>query len=174
MKLLYIGAGFVGACSAAVSADSGHDVLVYDIDVNKIAKLGSGDYLQIQSCLFEEGLADLLLRNKERINFTSDYSQAENFLDETDAIFMCLPTPEIAETGESDLSFYFSAAQKLAVSLSQRNSGKQSKYVVVINKSTVPVNMATEAEKIFNTAGVKNYGIVSNPEFLVEDRKSVG
>lgn len=174
MKLLYIGAGFVGACSAAVSADSGHDVLVYDIDVNKIAKLGSGDYLQIQSCLFEEGLADLLLRNKERINFTSDYSQAENFLDEIDAIFMCLPTPEIAETGESDLSFYFSAAQKLAVSLSQRNSGEQTKHVVVVNKSTVPVNMATEAEKIFNTAGVKNYGIVSNPEFLVEGKAVAG
>jgi len=28
MKLLYIGSGFVGACSAAVSADSGHETLV--------------------------------------------------------------------------------------------------------------------------------------------------
>ena len=41
MKILYLGAGFVGACSAAVMADSGHNILVYDIDVNKkYLKLG--------------------------------------------------------------------------------------------------------------------------------------
>lgn len=41
MNILYIGSGFVGSCSAAVSADSGHDVLVYDIDKNKIMKLSN-------------------------------------------------------------------------------------------------------------------------------------
>ena len=51
MKLLYIGAGFVGTCSAAVMADSGHNILVYDIDKNKIRMLSSGDRDIIQSCL---------------------------------------------------------------------------------------------------------------------------
>jgi UDP-glucose 6-dehydrogenase len=36
MNILYIGGGFVGACSAAVSADSGHSVLVYDVDESKV------------------------------------------------------------------------------------------------------------------------------------------
>jgi UDP-glucose 6-dehydrogenase len=39
MKILYIGGGYVGTCSAAVSADSGHEVLVFDIDKEKVNKL---------------------------------------------------------------------------------------------------------------------------------------
>jgi len=174
MKILYIGSGFVGACSAAVSADSGHDVLVYDIDQEKISKLGSGDYNQIQSCLFEEGLADLILRNRERIDFVSDYEGVDNFLGESDAIFMCLPTPEIGETGESDLSYYFSAAEKLSEGLVKRNGGEQNKYVVVVNKSTVPIEMAARTEELMNQKGVKNFGVVSNPEFLVEGKAIAG
>ena len=41
MNILYIGSGFVGACSAAVSADSGHKTLVFDIDERKIKLLSS-------------------------------------------------------------------------------------------------------------------------------------
>jgi UDP-glucose 6-dehydrogenase len=59
MNILYIGSGFVGACSAAVSADSGHDVLVFDVDKKKIAALGSGDRNKIEACHLEDGLADL-------------------------------------------------------------------------------------------------------------------
>jgi UDPglucose 6-dehydrogenase len=174
MKTLYIGSGFVGACSAAVSADSGHEVLVYDIDENKIKLLSSYDRNQIQSCLFEEGLGDLIIRNQERIKFTADYNKVESFLDEAEAIFMCLPTPEIGETGESNLSFYFSAAEKLAQSLLKRNDGRQEKYTVIINKSTVPVDMVDRTAEIMDRAGVKNYGVISNPEFLVEGKAIQG
>lgn len=174
MKLLYIGSGFVGACSAAVAADSGHEVLVFDVDERKIKLLSSGDRDTIQSCLFEEGLGDLLIRNKERISFTTDYAQVEKFLDVCDAIFMCLPTPEIGETGESDLTFYFSAAEKLAAALAKRNSGQQEKYIVIINKSTVPIDMVEQTEKIMTKAGVKNFGVASNPEFLVEGKAIIG
>lgn len=174
MQILYIGGGFVGACSAAVSADSGHSVLVFDVDDKKIKKLSSGDRDTIQSCLFEEGLGDLLVRNKERINFTTDYAKVEKFLDSCDAIFMCLPTPEIGETGESDLSFYFSAVEKLSQSLNRRNNHKQEKYVVLVNKSTVPIDMIDKTAEVLKTAGVKNFGVVSNPEFLVEGKAIEG
>ncbi len=174
MNILYIGSGFVGACSAAVSADSGHQVLVYDIDENKIKKLGSNDRDIIQSCLFEEGLADLLIRNKERIEFTTDYGKVENFLDQCDIILMCLPTPEIGETGESDLKYYNMAAEQLSQALTKRNKGKQEKYIVIVNKSTVPVEMVDETKRIMDESGVKNYGVVSNPEFLVEGKAIEG
>lgn len=174
MKLLYLGSGFVGACSAAVAASSGHQVCVYDIDENKIKMLGSGDRDIIESCLFEEGLGDLLVRNKERIVFTLDYELIEKELDSADAIFMCLPTPEIGETGESDLSFYFSAAERIAESLVKRNGGKQEKYVVIVNKSTVPIEMADRTREVFEKKGVKNFGVVSNPEFLVEGKAVQG
>lgn len=174
MNILYIGSGFVGACSAAVSAASGHDTLVYDIDEKKISMLGSGNRDKIESCLFEEGLADLLIRNKEKITFTTDYSDVEQFLDDCDAIFMCLPTPEIGETGESNLTYYFDAAQKLAASLAVRNGSKQGKYVVIVNKSTVPIDMINRTQEIMDEAGVTSYGVVSNPEFLVEGKAIEG
>ncbi|MFA7314317.1 MAG: nucleotide sugar dehydrogenase [Candidatus Magasanikbacteria bacterium] len=174
MKLLYIGAGFVGTCSAAVSASSGHEVLVYDIDEKKINMLSSGDRDQIEACLFEEGLSDLLIRNKERIKFTLDYDLVKDFLDTCDAIFMCLPTPEIGETGESDLKYYNFAAEKLADNLTKRNNSEQNKYVVIINKSTVPIDMVDKTAEILGNAGVKNFAVVSNPEFLVEGKAIQG
>src|SRR3989339_263241 len=174
MKLLYIGSGFVGACSAAVSADSGHETLVFDIDKEKIKKVGSGDRDEIESCLFEKGLGDLVVRNQERLKFTTDYSLVVKFLEQADAVFMCLPTPEIGETGESNLIYYFDAAEQLAKSLAQRNGGKQEKYVVVVNKSTVPIDMVDKTEEIMQKHGVKNYGVASNPEFLVEGKAVEG
>ncbi|EKE06969.1 MAG: hypothetical protein ACD_18C00223G0004 [uncultured bacterium] len=174
MNIIYIGAGFVGSCSAAVSADSGHETLVYDIDDRKIELLGSLDREKIESCIFEDGLADLLIRNKDRINFTTDYTRVEEFLDNCDAIYMCLPTPEIGETGESDLKYYNLAAKQLSESLVKRNDGKQEKYILIINKSTVPIDMVDQTKVIMDTAGVKNYGVVSNPEFLVEGKAIEG
>ncbi|MBH41264.1 MAG: GDP-mannose dehydrogenase [Candidatus Magasanikbacteria bacterium] len=170
MNILYIGGGFVGACSAAVSAASGHNTLVFDIDTKKMEILSSNDRDTIESCLFEKGLGDLLVKNTERIVFTSDYAQVDTFLEKCDVVFMCLPTPEIGETGESDISYYNAAAEKLAESLCKRNAGTQEKYIVIANKSTVPIDMVDKTAHIMDSAGVKNYGVVSNPEFLVEGK----
>jgi UDPglucose 6-dehydrogenase len=174
VNILYIGAGFVGACSAAVSADSGHRTLVYDIDESRVGKLGSRDRDTIEACLFEEGLGDLLVRNRERIDFTADYRRVEAFLDSCDAVFMCLPTPEIGESGASDLSFYNAAAELLARSLAKRNKGRQTHDVVLVNKSTVPIAMADRTTEIMRKRGVRHFGVVSNPEFLVEGKAVSG
>lgn len=175
MKIIYIGSGFVGTCSAAVMADSGHEVLLYDIDKKKIALLGSEDVQTIESCLFEEGLGEMLIKNKARIKFTDNYSDVTASLDEADAVFMCLPTPEKpGAEGESDLSYYYQAAQKLGENLTRRNNGQQTKYLVIINKSTVPINMISETDKIMKSRGVMNFGVVSNPEFLVEGKAIEG
>jgi len=174
MHILYIGAGFVGACSAAISADSGHNTLVFDIDAEKIASLGSGDRDQIEKCLYEKGLGDLLVRNADRIAFTTDYADVETFLDSVDAIFMCLPTPEVGETGESNLSYYYDATETLAKALAKRNGGKQEKYVIIVNKSTVPVDMVDQTKDILDEHGVMHVGVVSNPEFLVEGKAIEG
>ena len=140
----------------------------------KIKKLSSGDRDTIESCLFEEGLGDLLVRHKERIDFTTDYGKVEDFLENCDGVFMCLPTPEIGETGESNLEYYYAAAEKLAESLAKRNKGAQEKYIVIINKSTVPIIMVDKTQEILNARGVKNCGVVSNPEFLVEGKAIEG
>ncbi len=169
MNILYVGGGFVGACSAAVSADSGHQTLVYDVDAEKVRKLSSLDRDTIQSCLHEEGLAELLIRNKDRITFTTDLEKVKEFAHRVDAIFMCVPTPESA-TGEADLSYYKQAVCDIGPALAKRNDGAQSKRLVVVNKSTVPIKMIDATEELFKDQGVQNFGIISNPEFLVEGK----
>lgn len=175
MKILYIGSGYVGTCSAAVMADSGHDVLVYDIDARKIKMLASNNVEEIEACLLEDGLCKMLANNKDRITFTADYNDVVKALDETDAVFMCLPTPEKeGAEGESDLSYYYKAANTLGESLAKRNGSRQTKYIVIVNKSTVPVNMISMTAKIMDEHGVLNFGVVSNPEFLVEGKAIEG
>lgn len=174
MNILYFGGGFVGTCSAAVSADSGHNILVYDINQELIEKLSSHDKDIIESCLFEKGLGEMLVRNRERINFTYDLGLVEKFIDTTQAVFMCLPTPEKDETGQTDLSYYEKAAKDLGKILAKRNKKKQSQYVLLINKSTVPIDMVGRTKEIMDKAGVKNYGVGSNPEFLVEGKAIEG
>ncbi|MEK7680927.1 MAG: nucleotide sugar dehydrogenase [Patescibacteria group bacterium] len=167
MNLLYLGAGFVGSCSAAVAANSGHKTLIYDIDKERVELLSSGDRDVIESCLSEPGLGDLLARNNERVKFTFDFSEVERFLSDCDAIFICVPTPEIGETGESDLKYFYDALDKVSRGLINRNAQKQDKYVLMVNKSTVPIDTAYKTKLLLEKAGVKNFGVVSNPEFLV-------
>jgi UDPglucose 6-dehydrogenase len=174
MKILYFGGGFVGACSAAVSADSGHEVLVYDINQELVKGLSSGDKDKIEACLFEQGLGDLIIRNKARIKFTSDLKEVEKIIDEVEVVFMCLPTPEKDETGETNLKIYETAATTLSEVLAKRNNGEQSQYVLIINKSTVPIDMLNRTKEIMLAAGVKNFGVGSNPEFLVEGKAVEG
>jgi len=167
MNILYIGAGFVGSCGAAVAANNGHKTLIYDTDQKRIALLSSGDRDVIESCLAEPGLGDLLIRNKERVKFTSDYNEVENFLSDGDAVFICVPTPEMGETGESDLKYFYDALENISQALIKRNSKRQEKYALIINKSTLPIDMADRTKLLLEKAGVKNFGVVSNPEFLV-------
>lgn len=174
MKILYIGGGFVGACSAAVAADSGHEVLVYDIDQKKIDCLSSNDRDDIESCLHEDGLGEMIVRNRSRLVFTADFSQVEKFSDGVQAVFMCLPTPEKNNTGESDLSYYEKAVESIGPVLARRRGGKQTERVSIVNKSTVPVAMIDYTKELFVRTGLKNFGIVSNPEFLVEGKAIEG
>lgn len=167
MHLVYMGAGFVGACSAAVAADSGHKVLGYDINQEKIANLTSGDAERIRATLHEEGLAEMIIQHRDKLQFSSDEKVLAEKLDTADAIFMCLPTPERPD-GSSDLSYFIKATERLGELLVKRNNGTQSKRVVLINKSTVPIQTVDLSHKILAEKGVENYGIASNPEFLVE------
>lgn len=174
MKILYIGGGYVGACSAAVAADSGHNIIIYDIDQEKTRKYSTYKAEEIEACIFEEGLAELIIKNKTRLKFTDSLNEIKTELDTTQAVFMCLPTPEKDTTGETNLSYYEAAVKDLGKVLAQRNQGEQSQYILIINKSTVPLGMTNRAQEILEELGVKNFGIGSNPEFLVEGKAVEG
>jgi len=117
----------------------------------------------------------MLVKNKERLYFFNDYDLVVRILDDVDVIFMCLPTPEkIGSEGESDLSYYYQPPKNWPSTLPREIKKYQSKRVVIVNKSTVPVKMVNETAKIMEKYGVKNYGLVANPEFLIEGKAVEG
>ena len=169
MNALYVGAGFVGSCSAAVMAKFGHNATVYDIDKERIRIFNTFDRDLIESSLFEQDLGSLIVQNKQRMIFVDEYAEFGNHFDSADVIFICVPTPlKNSETGDYDLSYFDSATAELSKALAVRNKGEQNKYIVIVIKSTVPIDAPEKMMAKLAGAGVKNFGVVSNPEFLVE------
>jgi len=89
--------------------------------------------------LIRDGLGELIVRNEQRLKFTADYKDAKKFLESAQAVFHVLADPEKDGTGETNLTIYESACEELAGALANRNGGKQDNYVLVVNKSTVPI-----------------------------------
>ncbi|MCB9457615.1 MAG: UDP-glucose/GDP-mannose dehydrogenase family protein [Anaerolineaceae bacterium] len=162
MKIIVAGTGFVGLAHAAVVSEYGHEVYAYDIDEKKIAAYQSADPDQIEHYVNEPGLSAVIEENIDRyLFFTTDI---ESVIEGTDAIFLCLPTPP-NPNGSSDLSYYFNALNYIAELLAKR---KDTRRVVLVNKSTVPVGTARQLEAVLKQHNVPNAGVASNPEFLPE------
>ncbi len=162
MKIVVMGTGFVGLTHAAVCSEYGHEVYGYDVDAERIAAYQSGERKAIDRYVNEPGLVDILEETLGRhLFFTTDLDKA---LDNVDAVYLCLPTPPNRD-GSSDLSIYKRASHTLGEKLAQRNNTKR---VVIVNKSTVPVGTARMLEDLLKERGVTNFGVASNPEFLPE------
>ncbi|MDO9408494.1 3-hydroxyacyl-CoA dehydrogenase NAD-binding domain-containing protein, partial [Patulibacter sp.] len=80
-----IGTGYVGLVTAAGFAELGSDVVCVDIDAEKIARLERGEIP-----IYEPGLAELVQKNRERLTFTTDISQA---LSRARLLFVAVGTP---------------------------------------------------------------------------------
>jgi UDPglucose 6-dehydrogenase len=162
MKIVVVGTGFVGLPHAAVCSEYGHEVYAYDIDERRLAAYRSCDPAQIEQYVNEPGLAAIVAENHGRyLKFTSDL---EPIIEGTDAFFFCLNTPPKPD-GSSDLSYYFNATHHIAKLLAKR---KDTRRVVLINKSTVPIGTARILENILREHNVPNVGVAANPEFLPE------
>lgn len=160
MKIIVVGTGFVGLTHAAVCSEYGHDVHAYDISEERIAAYQTGDREQIERHVNEPGLAEVIAENLDRyLHFTTDVTSE---IEDTDVIFMCLPTPPKRD-GSTDLNYYMNAAHHLGQLLAKRATDHR---VVLVNKSTVPIGSARLLQQILNEHGVKNFGVASNPEFL--------
>jgi len=162
MKIIVAGTGFVGLTHAAVCSEYGHEVYAYDIDEQKLAAYRSADPEKINHYVNEPGLADIIAENKDRYLFFSN--DLESIIEGTDAIFLCLPTPPNLD-GSSDLSYYFKAVDNICTLLAKRTDTRR---IVLINKSTVPVGTARQLERKLHEYEVPNAGVASNPEFLPE------
>ncbi|MDA9711463.1 UDP-glucose/GDP-mannose dehydrogenase family protein [Luminiphilus sp.] len=155
MKVVIIGAGYVGLVSGCCFAEFGADVTCVDLDEGHISSLKKG-----RVPIYEPGLDRLLLSNTGagRLSFTSDMSFA---VPTADLVFIAVGTPSRRGDGHADLSYVYSAASELATHLSG--------YTVVVNKSTVPVGTARQVKQIIATCNPEvDFDVASNPEFLRE------
>jgi UDPglucose 6-dehydrogenase len=152
MRLVVFGAGYVGLVTGTGLSDLGHEVLLYDIDPEKIAKLEEGHIP-----IYEPGLADLIHRNQRggRLHFATAIPSP---FDEADAYFIAVGTPPGPE-GAADLSAVMAVADTIA-----RVAKRQA---VVVVKSTVPVGTCDAVQARLALAKVP-LEVVSNPEFLKE------
>ena len=153
MKIAVVGTGYVGLVTGTCFAETGNTVICVDIDKEKVAKLKSGIMP-----IYEPGLDVLFHRNIEqgRLHFTTDLKEG---IAGAAIIFLALPTPP-GEDGSADLKYILGVAADLGHILEQ--------YVVVIDKSTVPVGTSQKVyAKIAEHAKVE-FDVVSNPEFLRE------
>jgi UDPglucose 6-dehydrogenase len=153
MKISVVGTGYVGLVSGTCFAETGNYVTCVDIDPRKVEKLRAG-----QITIFEPGLEKLFLRNlKEgRLLFTTDLAQGVR---EADIIFLALPTPP-GEDGSADLKYVLGVARDLGRILDR--------YVVIVDKSTVPVGTADKVRAAVAENYAGEFDVVSNPEFLRE------
>ncbi|MDR1828781.1 MAG: UDP-glucose 6-dehydrogenase, partial [Methylobacteriaceae bacterium] len=125
MRVVMIGAGYVGLVSGACFADFGHHVRCVDTDGEKIERLRQG-----KIPIYEPGLTELVVRNVEarRLGFTTDLAEA---MTDSEVVFIAVGTPSRRGDGHADLSYVYQAARDIAANLKH--------YVVVVTKSTVPV-----------------------------------
>lgn len=153
MKIAVIGTGYVGLVTGTCFAETGNFVTCVDIDENKVAKLRQGIMP-----IFEPGLEIIFKRNieEDRLIFTTNLKEG---IKDAEVIFLALPTPPGAD-GSADLSFVLGVAEKLGPLLES--------YVVVINKSTVPVGTAQKVRSKIAPNCKVEFDVVSNPEFLRE------
>jgi UDPglucose 6-dehydrogenase len=153
-KVAVIGAGYVGLTTAACLADLGNDVVVVDINREKIEQLQ-----RHHVPFYEPGLTELVKRNAEgrRLRFTTSYQDA---VPGAEYAIIAVSTPE-GEGGEADLSYVEAAAASIADSMDGP--------LVVVNKSTVPPLTGDMVSQVLRQRNSRHEAqVVSNPEFLRE------
>ena len=155
MRIVVLGAGYVGLVSAACFAEFGVHVTCIDQDERKIVALRQG-----KIPIYEPGLDELVERNVTRGQLHFDTVLAAGMAD-ADAVFIAVGTPTRRGDGYADLTYVYKAAEDIAQHLTR--------YTVVVTKSTVPVGTGREIERIIRaTRPDAEFDVCSNPEFLRE------
>lgn len=153
MKIIIIGAGYVGLVQGVCLAELGNDVVCIDINAEKIEKLKKG-----KCPIYEPGLEELLIKNIRagRIVFGASI---EGYMKNNEMIFIAVGTPA-EEDGHADLKYVLAASEDIGKNLSH--------YQIIVNKSTVPIKTGQLVRKAIEKYYKGDFDVISNPEFLKE------
>src|SRR3712207_2334112 len=155
-RLAFLGTGYLGATYAICFAELGYEVLGFDVDEAKIAKLAGGEVP-----FHEPGLDELLRVNlaSGRLRFTTSYEDVADF---ADVHFICVGTPQRGDGMGADLTYVETSVSNLAKHLKRR--------ALIVGKSTVPVGTAEWVEQLVakHTDPSLEVEVAWSPEFLQE------
>ncbi|ATZ61238.2 MAG: UDP-glucose/GDP-mannose dehydrogenase family protein [Methanosarcinales archaeon Met12] len=156
-----IGAGYVGAVTAACLAELGHNVCCIDVDAEKVDNINAGI-----PPIHEEGLEELFQKHAGKMLVAAtDYTSVAD----SDVSFICVGTPS-AQDGEIDLSVIKTASKSIGISL--RNNEKY--HVIAVKSTVVPETTQNVVIPIVEEYSQKragtDFGVAVNPEFLREGR----
>lgn len=151
MKIAIAGTGYVGLVTGVCLAHTGHQVICVDVDSAKVELMRQG-----HCPIYEPELESLMLQNKERLTYTTDYLSAYR---DADVIFIGVGTPEKRD-GSANLTYVFEVALQIAETLQ--------KDCVIVVKSTVPIGTNDKVENLIRThlKYPVTISVASNPEFL--------
>ena len=156
MKLVMVGAGYVGLVSGACFAEFGFETVCVDKDKSRIEKIEKG------SCpFFKPGMDDLLIKHTQKTKLLSFTTSLADAMQNANIVFITVGTPSRRIEDEADLSAIWDVSHEIAKNIKN--------YCVIVTKSTVPVGTTKKIKKIIETKiSSENFGVVSNPEFLRE------
>ena len=160
MKLSVFGLGYVGAVSSACFANDGHDIIGVDVSEQKVAFFNSG-----KSAIVEDNLEEYVEKaiNGKKMEATQDPKYA---VANSDLSIICVGTPS-QPNGSIDLQYIFKVSEEIAEGIKEKDSF----HTVVIRSTVSPGTVNKCGELIEKTSGKKlnkDFGMVSNPEFLRE------
>jgi len=159
MKISIIGLGFVGLSLTSVLAAKGNNILGIDVDEHKCQNIRKGI-----SPFFEPELERLLkIGLKKKLEISTDFTLIKN----SDIIFVTVGTPQKSD-GSIELSMIKSAVKTIGKILKN-----EKKNPIILIKSTVTPGTMQEIvlpiiEKESKKKAGKDFGLISNPEFLQE------
>ena len=161
MKIAVIGLGFVGLTLSSVLASRGIITIGIDLDTKKCSKIAEGI-----PTFFEPNLKKILEKAlKKKLIITNKMSSISN----CDFIFVTVGTPQ-KKNGEIDLSMIKVVTKDIGKLVSKNKK----KPTILIKSTVIPGTMKNVIlpilERNSKKKAGKDFGLISNPEFLQEGR----
>ncbi|HEX3687077.1 MAG TPA: nucleotide sugar dehydrogenase [Gaiellaceae bacterium] len=146
-----VGAGYVGVPLAHVFAGAGHNVLLVDVQADRVDRLNRGE------SYIEDVSSEQLKQHVDAglLTATTDYDQ----LTGADAILVALPTPLSAQR-EPDLTILLDASREIAPRL-------QAGQLVVLESTTYPGTTRERVAPLLEASGLKagqDFHLAFSPE----------
>ena len=161
MHISVLGLGYVGAVAAACLADSGNNVVVVDINSEKVARLNAG-----QSPIMESGLPELIERNvtQRRLSATDDLRQA---VLTSEATIICVGTPS-SRSGDVRLTDLDRVVDQVAETLRDSASWQLIMLTSTVPPGTTERRVIPRLEEVSGKRCGADFGVAFSPEFLRE------